>query len=591
MANALALSDDLEIAMAKQLELTEEQMANYRMSWCRKWFKRASQLAEQETADRLKRPEHVRQNTEAKRLLLTEEILQDISYEDMGVLDILRHGSTLVGDVHKCSLFKAQYKPCMATVEQLVAGSAKRNQAIVKMAASCGELELDQKLLEETRLELSKGWAEGPFELSQLEQGSVISRRFPLRQGSKIRMIDDYSVSGVNECTSTHHKIDLHMVDTFAALMKELFRRCEHFGSHSEFLAKTYDLKSAYRQVPIRGERLKFAYFCIYNHELDKSEIYRMKTLPFGATHSVYNFLRLARSLHSIACRGLFLLKSNFYDDFILVSKEANQKSAQHGMEMIFLLTGWEFARDGKKATDFARICHALGVEFDLSLARDRILSIGNTEARKQELIEHIDRMLVNGCMSKHESLVLRGRLGFADSFVHGRLGKMVLNRIVEHAYGTEARIGKPLESALTWMRHRLLTCKPKRIDSTDLQQFFVYTDAAFEPETSTGGLGAVLVSEAGICIARFGIFLDSNLCEVFGSSRKDTIIYELELLSAVFALRFWKNFAFGNLTVHFGDNDAVRFALIKGSAQGEIGNALIYLQLELESELGSHLW
>lgn len=52
-----------------------------------------------------------------------------------------------------------------------------------------------------------------------------------------------------------------------------------------------------------------------------------------------------------------------------------------------------------------------------------------------------------------------------------------------------------------------------------------------------------------------------------------------------------WKNFAFGNLTVHFGDNDAVRFALIKGSAQGEIGNALIYLQLELESELGSHLW
>ena len=111
----------------------------------------------------------------------------------------------------------------------------------------------------------------------------------------------------------------------------------------------------------------------------------------------------------------------------------------------------------------------------------------------------------------------------------------MVLNRIVEHAYGTEARIGKPLESALTWMRHRLLTCKPKRIDSTDLQQFFVYTDAAFEPETSTGGLGAVLVSEAGICIARFGIFLDSNLCEVFGSSRKDTIIYELEELC------FWK--------------------------------------------------
>ena len=175
----------------------------------------------------------------------------------------------------------------MSTVRQLAAGASKRNQAILKMTTSCGDLELGQKLLEETRLELDKGWAEGPFEPSQLEPGAVISCRFPLRQGSKIRTLDDYLGSGINDCTTTHNKIDLHMIDTFAALVREFFKRSKAMGTSSVLLAKTYDLKSAYRQVPVKTEHLKFAYFCIYNHELNKPEIYRMQTLPFGATHSV----------------------------------------------------------------------------------------------------------------------------------------------------------------------------------------------------------------------------------------------------------------------------------------------------------------
>ena len=237
-------------------------------------------------------------------------------------------------------------------------------------------------------------------------------------------------MSGINECTSTHNKIDLHMIDTFAGLMREFFRRCEQLGLDSTVLAKTYDLKSAYRQVPIRADHLKFAYFSIYNHERNRPEIYRMKTLPFGATHSVYNFLRLARALHSIAARGLYLLNTNFYDDFILVSKERNTKSAEHGMEMVFLLTGWEFARDGKKSTVFDTTCKALGVEFNLQSSGERKLSIGNTVQRRDELVAQLDQIISTNKLSRHDALVLRGRLGFADSFVHGRLGRLVLSRL-----------------------------------------------------------------------------------------------------------------------------------------------------------------
>ena len=105
-------------------------------------------------------------------------------------------------------------------------------------------------------------------------------------QRNKTRMIDDYSISGVNDTAASHNKVDLHMVDTFAAVLREFFKQCGEHSKASEIWAKTYDLKSAYRQVPIKEEHLQFSYFCIYNCELGAPEVYQLLTLPFGATHS-----------------------------------------------------------------------------------------------------------------------------------------------------------------------------------------------------------------------------------------------------------------------------------------------------------------
>ena len=108
-------------------------------------------------------------------------------------------------------------------------------------------------------------------------------------------MKDDFSISGVNDSCEVHNKIDLHMVDTFSAMVKLYFRSCSSLDMDTSLVAKTYDLKSAYRQVPIRASHYKYAYFSVFNHELGTPQIYHLKTIPFGATHSAYCFLRLAR--------------------------------------------------------------------------------------------------------------------------------------------------------------------------------------------------------------------------------------------------------------------------------------------------------
>ena len=384
-----AVPKDLQIALDKHLDWDEQTLVQYRMHW---WLQRAKELESAELKDASASSDHVQKATAGKRLLLTSEILASIDYEDMDVLELLRVGSPLAGDIPKCNVFEDLYKPCMLTMNQLLKEAPARNNAILASCKSSGNKQVDEQLLAETREEVNRGWAVGPF--PAVPDGCVVSRRFPLIQRNKTRMIDDFTVSGINDTAASQNKIDLHMVDTFAAVIREFFLRRNEAGMASNLVAKTYDLKSAYRQVPIREDHLCFSYFCIYNCELGKPEVYQLRTLPFGATHSVYSFLRLARMLYTICTRELFLLTTNFYDDYILASLPNSTESSKNSMELVFMLTGWRFDMDGKKATNFGTVCKALGVQFDLSSSGEKLLRICNTEQRVQDLLAMLDATL-----------------------------------------------------------------------------------------------------------------------------------------------------------------------------------------------------
>lgn len=218
---AFAAPRDLQIALDKHLEWDEQTLVQYRMHWCRKWLKRAKELERAELEDAASRPDHVQKATAGKRLLLTSEILASMDYEDMDVLELLRVGSPLAGDIPKCNVFEDLYKPCMLTLNQLLKEAPARNSAILASCKSSGNRQVDEQLLSETREEVGRGWAVGPF--STVPDGCVVSRRFPLIQRNKTRMIDDFTISGINDTATSHNKIDLHMVDTFAAVIREFF--------------------------------------------------------------------------------------------------------------------------------------------------------------------------------------------------------------------------------------------------------------------------------------------------------------------------------------------------------------------------------
>lgn len=211
----LGVPMELRDTLDRITSLSEKTVADYRVAWCRRWLKRASELESAETQDRQSRPKHVAEVTCSKRLLLLKEMLESIGYSDMSAVDLLREGSTLAGEIQKADIFDAQFKPCLITMEQLEAESVRRNEFVLNSTVSSGDMEVDEQIMVETEKELELGWAEGPFELSNLESGATISRRFALAQSNKTRMIDDFSISSVNDSCIVHNKIDLHMIDTF----------------------------------------------------------------------------------------------------------------------------------------------------------------------------------------------------------------------------------------------------------------------------------------------------------------------------------------------------------------------------------------
>ena len=170
---------------------------------------------------------------------------------------------------------------------------------------------------------------------------------------------------------------------------------------------------------------------------------------------------------------------------------------------MLFLLTGWAFARDGKKATVFNRHCEALGVHFDLESSGEHVLRVNNASKRAAEICDQIQLVFREKKMDNKLALQLRGRLGFADTFLHGRFGALLMKHLIDHAYSSSINVSEELFHVLTalFIRMRDNKAKEVRVSSTDYK-YILHTDASYE--NGTGGIGGVLIDSSGSVVRWF---------------------------------------------------------------------------------------
>ena len=256
-------------------------------------------------------------------------------------------------------------------------------------------------------------------------------------------------------------------------------------------------------------------------------------------------------------------------------------------------ILGWKYDTSGLKADTMSQIISALGVELCLEKAADGIIEVRNTERRKRELDSQISTAFAEGKLSSTASASLKGRLGFAEGQLFGRSTRKLVNELGKHSLATPLNGTLSFDTlfALKFVKEKILNAHPRVVDVNSKGVLYVFTDAAFESEASSGGLGAVLLSSSGEAIRWAGQSLDAEFISYILVEDQKQAVGELETLAVLAAIHLWRDYFVAKHVVFFIDNEASRFCILKGYSKNDAISQMVHALASLEESVGCFTW
>lgn len=184
-----------------------------RLSTMKFWLKRALDLKQSERELHESLLPSVAQVLEGKRILLWQQMLESIEYEDMGVVKEFSNGTPLTGESEVTGLWPRKFRPASLTPADLEKVASAQRPLITFQSFEFMDSDMLAAVWQQTQDEVAAGELEGPFDLDQVPITFPLSKRFGIKQSSKIRCVDDFSQSSINACAQTCESPKLHTVD------------------------------------------------------------------------------------------------------------------------------------------------------------------------------------------------------------------------------------------------------------------------------------------------------------------------------------------------------------------------------------------
>ena len=304
-----------------------------------------------------------------------------------------------------------------------------------------------------------------------------------------------------------------------------------------------------------------------------------------GRTRSVFSFLRVAHSLWYIGCKCLGLIWSNFIT-FCNQSLSINREST---VDLLFQLLGWKYAIDGDKSQEFGHSIRALGINILLPNFNKGFVEFGNTERTVTELVGCIQSILEADRLSLQDAQRLRGRMQFSDGQIFGRLGRLCMRAVTQHAYSLKGpKLSLECRVALKRFADFLRFPPPRKIQNATKRTWFVFTDACYEPTASSWrcGIGGIIFSPDGEPFQFFSQVRRHRL-NFLEALAKRLSSSKLSCLLLWWACRCGKSAP----AVFYIDNNSARDVAISGSGRSRVVNCLIDRLLTSETNSSCFPW
>jgi len=581
-----ALRDTLEIYNS----MDAQQRMAYRANKLGFWLKRLLELKNQENTLKQSLDPEVAQVLQTKNILLWKDMLKSNHYSDMEVVSEFMSGSMLVGCVERTGLWPAKFQPAAIGVEELHQVAITERTLFQQQFGQGNQEQYLDEVWAKTLDEVKAGALVGPFDLSEIPDSYPLSRRFGILQGSKLRCIDDYSRSSVNSSVQTCESPKPHTLDVYAALCVLVMSSCGH--PNSKWLGRTFDLTGAYRQCAVHPESRPYAHIAVRHPSTGDIKAFRMLALPFGAVRSVHSFLRISASLWFLLVKEFLVLATHCFDDFVTLAEDIEAPAVTACVHMFFKLVGWAFAAEGPKAPEFAELFTALGVTINVGRLHEGLVTLGNTESRREELLKCLSNVLASKKLTKAEALRLRGRLQFAAGNVFGRVAKSALAAVSAHAYdGGSSTLNSQTFLALALHKKFLEIGRPRELRPTCNVSWYIQTDACYDPDDTQifAGVGGVLFTPEGKPVQFFSQRLSEQMIADLNPGSRKTAIFECEFLALFCAMLIWGSSV--SAVVVYTDNNAVRDAMISCHTTNHVAKKILIATLSLESELQLAPW
>ena len=585
------LPPELATAVQQNFAMNEHALGQHRTETIRKWIARANELVAEEEDLKSEMSANRRGILGSKRLLLFRSLLEDAGHEDNELYDDLAKGFDLVGRLPESGVFKKKFRPATLLEDDLRKGAARARAATLATVGESDDPVIDDGVLQATLKEVEAGVVEGPVDPTTLPPGATLTRRFGVIQGEvdgvpKVRPIDNYRASRVNAAVTESEQVTVHTLDVVAGMVSTWLARAKERKAKCQLAAKTWDLKAAYKQLPLSDDAFeRDSYFGIFDPRNAKPAVFKQRALPFGSRASVTGFIRSALGIWTVAVKLLFLVWSVYFDDYLSIARESEAKHVDLVVSVFFRLLGWKVSSD--KLLPYSSCCKVLGIELDVGNAIRGYALLRNTLKRRNEIVASLEKVLAEDHIDAASLEKLRGRAQFASGQLFGRLARQAL-----HCLSDKPTKSLGLSPKFRWGAGylvELLQSEHPRTVTRDLgDNRLVFVDASFEPE-GYSGLGGICYDANGKILKWFSAPVPTDLLKVlqgcFGETR-ETVIYELEALAVVVALELFKKHLAGRNVVVYTDNSGVHGTFVKCWSENAVGSALAFLAAKKEFEL-----
>ena len=612
-----AVPDQLLKVVCRILGRSPLETMKLRLETIKKWRSLAESLAEEN---------QIFSNMDAgcslvlkgKHLALLEKLATDYDWPDKNIHQEIRKGFKLIGLQEPSGVFSADIKPRSLTEEELVKQLKFLKPALWGKVQASPKMDYEEDLWEATMQEMKeKHWLEGPYSKCELDvlfdDDWLPVRRFAVWQRSKWRAIDDFSECGVNSTFSYLEKVDLKALDEIVWMACCFVRYCV-FESRFDFtlasgeklcgsvdaewkqmpegaiqlVAKTVDLKSAYKQFPICPEHRRYSTLILKKPSDGTVMGFVSKTLPFGSVASVLHFNRISRLLHMLGLQ-LDVAWTNYYDDFPVVDFKVLADHTSAAIRALTSMLGFECSLD--KELPFAETAEMLGVVLDLQHASAGTIKVANKPSRMDELKSTVQHIIASGRVVTKDLPSLFGRALFVESQFMGREGRLALSelRVMERSKSQFVELSAAQMDALKNLLTRYHKAVPRslKIESTSMP-LVLFTDGACEPvgdDISCTVGGVMFDPRGGGQVEVFGAHVSSEVVESWKRAGKKHPVALTELYAVCVARHLWKDRMDDYKCVVFIDNQGDVDALIKGYSSEDTMKSLLILLEKLDGD------